>query len=130
MRYGVYCVYDMKRDRFVNEVQCASDDVAMREFESWYRTMVRPSRWETRKLGRYFLVKIAYADSRSRNGPEEKLPKPVVLMLDDDVRMSWSWFWMADPPANEAEDAELLADFERMDAVDAARLARRGNQAA
>lgn len=128
MKYGCYVGYDTKRDRFVMDFQAASDDVAKREFCNWYRAMVRPSRWEHRKLMRYSLCKLGYAEARV--GPREYLPKPLVLMWDEEVRMSHSWFWMADPPANASEDAELEAEFDRLDGLDAARLARRGNQAA
>lgn len=128
MAFGVYLAYDVKRDRFVMDFQAADDAAAKEEFSSWYRTTTRLSRWEHRKLLRYNLWRIGEADSR--NGPERKLPKPLLLMWDEEVRLSWSWFWMSDPPCNEEEDEWSRREFERLDALDAARLARRGNQAA
>lgn len=56
--------------------------------------------------------------------------RPVRLMDDDEVRLSYGYFRMCDPPNDEKEDAELEAEFDRLDGLDAARLARRGNQAA
>lgn len=124
MRFGLYVNYDSKRDRFVQMFEAASDDAAKNEFCFWYRAVVRPSRWEKRKLLRYALFLQAYVENRVTTW----LDKPVFLMWDEDVRMSHSWFWMADPPANAVEDEALEAEFDRLNALDAARLARRDNQ--
>lgn len=126
MSFGVYVAYDSKRDRFELQFHAASDDAAKREFCSWFREFIRPSRWEKRKVGRFTLWKLGTAENM--NGEVVKLPKPVILMFDDEVRMDWQWFWMSDPPACEADDEWLKAEFARLDGIDAERLARRGNQ--
>lgn len=126
MSVGVYVAYDSKRDRFELQFRASSDEAAKREFCSFFREFIRPSRWEKRKLGRFSLFKLGHQEGP--NDPVVKLPKPVCLMLDEDVRMDWQWFWMAEPPASEEDDKWLAAEYARLDALDAERIARRGNQ--
>lgn len=121
-----YVVYDLNRRRAALEFRAFSDAKACEEFASWYNRIVRPSRWATRKFGRYFLFREAViVDGRS-----EFLEKPVRLMDDDEVRLSFDYFRMCDPPNGDEEEAQLERDFEALDVVDRERLARRGNQAA
>lgn len=121
-----YVVYDKKRKRHALEFDAFGDDVAKREFSSWYNIVVRPSRWEARKLGRYFLFRVADFE----DGKPVFYERPLRLMDDDEVRLSYQYFRACDPPNDEADDREVEAEFDRLDALDAARLARRGNQAA
>lgn len=124
-RFG-YVIVDYNRKRYALEFDAFSDEQAKREFGSWYNLLIRPSRWETRKLGRYYL----YRQSRQEASGRVFLDKPVIVMEDEEVRLSYDYFRMCDPPATDEEQAELDRDFERLDAADRARLARRGNQAA
>lgn len=121
-----FSAYDGNRDRIVMDFRAFSDELAREEFSAWYRGIVRSDRWERRILGRYVLFRFA----RVVDGAEVKLPKPVVVMVDDDVRLSWSRFLLADPPEDDAAYEWLEREFERLDALDRERLARRGNQAA
>lgn len=123
--FGVYVAYDEKRDRFVLDFHAVSDEEAKREFVSWYRIMTRPSRWETRKLYRYHLFKLGTA---YRKDAEFLFKRPVHLMSDADVTLSWDVFVMSDPPATPEEAIACRAEFERVKALDDARIARKGNQ--
>lgn len=121
-----YVVWDDNRKRYALEFRAFSDEKAVMEFCSWYNRLVRPSRWSERKFGRYFLL----WQSRIVRGMPEFLEKPVILMEDDEVRLSYELFRLSDPPATDAEQEALDRDFEALDAVDRERLARRGNRAA
>lgn len=124
---GVYVGYDSKRDRYVLDFQAASDEAAKVEFGNWYRGLVTPSKWEHRVLLRYALFRIGSTDAQ---GAEVLLAKPVCILWDEDVRLSYMAMFHFDPPSTDAEMAELDAEFARLDALDAARIARRGNEAA
>lgn len=121
-----YIVFDANRRRVSLEFDAFSDEKAREEFSSWYNRIVRPSRWEARKFGRYWLYRECRVVGRDR----QYLEKPVRLMCDDEVRLSYWMFRMSEPPNDDAEQAELDAEFERLDKLDRERLARRGNQAA
>lgn len=123
---GVYVVYDGNRDRFVLDFRAFSEEKAREEFCVFYRNIVRSDRWEGRTLGRYVLVQLGTVV----DGCEVKFPRQRFLMWDDEVRLSWERFLLADPPEDDAALDWLEREFERLDALDAARLARRGNQAA
>lgn len=131
-----YVVYDFRRKRIAAHFAVyaadwkSADELAKREFSQWYRMIVRVSRWEHRKFFRYFLQREGVR-AGGRNGEIELFPvKDSDVMEDIEVRMSYTWFRMADPPNNEAEEAELEAEFDRLDGLDAARLARIANQRA
>lgn len=121
-----YVVWDDYRKRYAYEFRAFSHEKAKEEFSVWYNRIVRPSRWATRKFGRYFLVWLSNVVDRM----DEFLEEPVFLMDDDEVRLSYWMFRMSDPPATDAEQEELDRDFEVLDAADRERLARRRNQAA
>lgn len=121
-----YVIYDYKRDRDVMEFDAFSDEVAKREFSGFYNERIGTARWEARKFGRYFLFKHAkYVD-----GVRKWLGEPVMVMVDDEVRLSRQRWFMADPPSTPEEWEEDQREYDRLNGLDAARLARRGNQAA
>lgn len=117
-------VYDYNRDRFSYEFRCPSDEKGRDEFSYWYNVIVNPGRWEKRKLMRYFLVRFGSIV----DGAEVPLDRPLVLMHDVEVRLSYKYFWHCDPPGNDAEQDEIDREFARLDALDQARLARHGNR--
>lgn len=121
-----YVIWDHKRKRSAREFYAFTDDHARREFSAFYNEAVRPSRWEARSFGRYYL----FRDGVRRDGVLQCYERPYRLMDDDAVRLSYDHFRNCDPPANEAEEVELELEFDRLDGLDSARLARRGNQAA
>lgn len=118
---GVYMVYDFKRDLELQRYEGVSPEVAMREFSLFYREAVRD--WERRKFGRYYLFKIGVV----LDGLPVLAEKPSLVMEDDEVRLTFHKLFMGDPPNGEAEYAALEREFERLDALDAARLARKAN---
>ena len=118
---GLYMVYDFKRDLELQRYEGVSPEVAKREFALFYREAVRD--WERRKFGRYYLFRIgAIVD-----GLPVMAEKPSLVMEDDEVRLTFHKLFMGDPPNGEAEFAALEREFERLDALDAARLARKAN---
>lgn len=119
----VYEVFDVRRVRVAEEFVVLSEADARREFAVWYQTLVRPGRWEARKLGRYFLL--------SRLCDDDGALLPVArrfVMSDEDVRLDYEYARFCSPPCDASAAAELDAWFERVDAADAARLAARGNK--
>lgn len=116
-----YYVYDHRRDRVAFEFDAASDFAASLEFFDWYNRLVRPDRWEHRKLGRYWL----FAEQRSASG---ELLRPRPVSVDENVRLDKAWCRACDPPFDAASEAAFEAEFARLDALDMARLmARPGN---
>ena len=93
-----YVVWDDNRKRYALEFRAFSDEKAKEEFSSWYNRIVRPSRWATRKFGRYYLLKLC----RVVRGVEEFLAEPPILMEDDEVRLSYWLFRLSDPPCDDA----------------------------
>lgn len=117
-----FYVLDVRRDRDCHWIEAASEDLAREEFSSWYNRVVRPDRWEKRKLGRYWLM----AERRDASG--ELLDfKACFICNDEDVRLDADYFRMCDPPFDEANTLECEAEFSRLDGLDVARLAARGN---
>lgn len=118
---GLYMVYDFKRDLELQRYEGVSPEVAKREFGMFYREAVRD--WERRKFGRYYLFQIG----RVVDGLPVMAEKPLLVMEDDEVRLTFNKLLLNDPPNGEAEYAELEREFDRLDAIDAARLARKAN---
>lgn len=111
-----YDVYDMKRKRTVMEFESFSDELAFEEFGMFVREVIGGRAWETRTVDRYYLL-------RPEDGDE-------IVAEDWQVRLDWERFFYGDPPANDAEMAELQAEFERLDAVDLERIRARANRRA
>lgn len=124
-RFG-YFVWDTKRNRECFEFDAFGDEVAKREFSGFYNERIGTARWETRKFGRYILFRVA----RYEGGRRVLIDDPPVVMEDDEVRLSADRWFLADPPSTDAEFEEDQREFDRLDGLDAARLARRGNRAA
>lgn len=116
-----FYVYDFKRDRFPLEFIAPDEFAARAEFSDWYNRMVRPDRWEGRKLGRYWL----FEELRDDVG---ELVKPRRVMPDEDVRLCPLWFRCCDPPFDAESEAARDAEFARLDAADVARIFARGNR--
>lgn len=57
-RKFLYVVYDFDRDRYAHEFDAFDDGKARSEFETWYRSVVRPGRWENRKVDRFYLLRV------------------------------------------------------------------------
>lgn len=114
-----YYVYDFRRNSEAEEFWCESDELAVEEFAVWFNMVV--SSWETRTLGRYFL----FRDEVDAHG--EWVPPSSFLGVDEDVRLNRHWFFMRNPPHCEAAERALVAEFDRLDKVDADRLIERGN---
>lgn len=110
-----FVVFDVRRCRVAEYIVCADVEVARAEFASWYNMIVRPDRWEGRKLGRFFLMLDGDGGS-------------AVVMSDEDVRLDAEYFRFCDPPHDARSEAELAARIARLDALDAARLLARGNE--
>lgn len=118
---SVYGIYDFDRDRFPVEFEALSRGKALEEFSTFYNSMVPD--WEHRTLGRYFLVRLAVM----RAGVFERVED--VVATDEEVRLSYIAFREADPPHDAASEAALDREYRRLTSLDAARLARRANQA-
>lgn len=116
--FGFFYVYDYRRDRTVLEFHAKSDFAALEEFSDWYNRLVRPDRWEGRKLGRYWLF-------AERRDPSGELLRPRPVSLDENVRLSLDWFLSCDPPYDDTSLAACEAEFRRLDALDMARLLSR-----
>lgn len=113
-----YYVYDYRRDRSVMEFEAEGDEVAIREFADWYNRVVRPDRWEGRRLGRYWLFEFI------RNSAGE-LIEPRPLSVDENIRLSRMWMFVCDPPHDAEAWAAQDAEYARLDGLDVARLASR-----
>lgn len=118
-----FVVFDVRRCRNAEEMLVASADDAKREFASWYQTLVKPDRWEGRKLGRYFLLSME-TDAEGRLLPVSRR----FVACDEDVRLSYEYVRMTNPPHDDVSERELDEWFDRVDGADAARLAARGNR--
>lgn len=116
--FAAYYVYDYRRDRNAFEFEAASDLVALSEFAEWYNSVVRPDRWEGRRLGRYWLFCV-------QRGLDGSLLKPRPVSVDENVRLDKAAFFWADPPYDEASERRREAEFARLDALDMARLQAR-----
>lgn len=124
-RFG-YFVWDTKRNRECFEFDAFSDEVAKREFSAFYNERIGTARWEARKFGRYVLFRGArYVDRR-----RVLIEDPLLVMEDDEVRLSAHRWFHEDPPATDEEFEADQREFDRLNALDEARLARRRNQAA
>lgn len=121
-----YVIYDGKRDRWCLEFRAISDDVAFDEFSRWYNVLVRPSRWEKRKLGRYVLIK----EGDVVDGKTSYYHEPMLIMGDLEVRLSFEYFWHCDPPSCPEDDVEIETEFKRLDDLDVARIERNRNSGA
>lgn len=112
-----YVVLDSRTGMERLEMECLSDEVAIREFCVWYNILVRYDRWEHRRLGRYVLCEEL---------PElgsDGLPEWRAVFPDENVRLSWDYARMCDPPYDEASWDRLVSELERLDAIDVERLA-------
>lgn len=122
-----YSVLDFKRGQSVYRMECETDELAKAEFGWWYQNYVGMARWETRKFGRFVLAWMGFADADGvyHEAGEGGEGKPI--MLDIQVRLSYSRFRAGDPPGDAEEERELEADFERLDALDRERLELKAN---
>lgn len=114
-RFTSYYVYDYRRDATVHEFDAASDFAAHEEFSEWYNLLIRPDRWEKRRLGRYWL----FARQALEDGTALK-PRP--LSVDENVRLDAEYFFLSVGPAGERDLALMEAEFTRLDEIDARRL--------
>lgn len=117
MTDGFYIVWDSVRDRMPHEFVAVSDDAAMQEFCSWYNLLIPISRWEKRRVARYFLAKVGTVE----DGEKRRFVRPVIINEDWEVELDEFRFRMSDPPVNAAEEAEDAAEFARLRALDAER---------
>lgn len=115
-----YTVWDSVRDRMPHEFVALSEPAAISEFCSWYNLMVPVSRWEKRRLPRFYLVKGGLVI----DGVKRRFVRPVIIFEDWEVELDEFRFRMSDPPISPAEEAEDAAEYKRLCAVDAARRAR------
>lgn len=122
-RFARFVAYDGERDLFVHEFEAPDDASARAEFGHFYRQKVRGDRWETRTFGRYFLYHVGFLT----DGVPSSLEAPRLVMLDDEVRLDHRRFLFADPPHDEAAFQAAEAEFDRLDSLDAERLARKAN---
>ncbi|AXH77936.1 MAG: hypothetical protein [Microviridae sp.] len=117
----LYEVYDIERDLVRHEFECLDDDSARKEFSAWFNMQMRGDvfDWETRPLAECFLVHVADV---SADGGIRFLSPSRPMMADWEVRLSFIAFRMNDPPTTESEAEACLAEFNRLDALDVARL--------
>lgn len=120
--YLRFVSYDTRRHIFIQEFEAASDEAARSEFSWFYRARIGGA-WEHREFGRYVLLHVGFLT----DGVPSSLPDPRIVMLDDEVRLDYERFMLADPPETPAAEAEAEAEFARLDALDAERLARKAN---
>lgn len=122
-RFGRFVTYDAKRHVFIQEFEAPDDASARSEFSYFYRAKIGGAHWEHRKFGRFLLLQVG----ELVDGEPSSFPKPRVVMVDDEVRLDFDRFFLADPPPDAASEAEVWAEFNRLDALDAARLSRKAN---
>lgn len=119
----VYEVYDIERDLVLHVIECLDEDSARSEFSAWFNMQMRADvfDWETRPLAEVFLV---YVGDWSADDEFRVLSPSKPIMADFQVRLSFTAFRMNDPPTTEEEAAACVAEFERLDALDQARLSQ------
>lgn len=115
-----YVVFDLEQDRNAAEFERYEDAHAIEEFEMFYCERIGSKNWETRTFHRYFLVKTALVVGCEYR----RLPEPVGIMEDWQVRIGYRRFRMADPPIDDEAEKALEAEFDRIDALDVARIER------
>jgi len=124
-----FIMFDLKRRRSHQEIHAVDFAAAKKEFCAVFNLIVRPSRWEGRKLFRYILVHMGtvdadgvYTETASEGGNIE--------MVDAQVPLSYDYFRHCDPPGDASEERELQEDFDRLVALDKAMLEREANRIA
>jgi hypothetical protein len=122
-RFGRFVTYDAKRHVFIQEFEAPDDESARSEFSYFYRAKVGGDGWEHRKFGRFVLLQVGLLV----DGVASSFDKPRVVMLDDEVRLDFYRFLLADPPQDDDGFVQAQAEFDRLDALDLARLARKSN---
>jgi len=120
---GRYVTYDLKRDVFIQEFEAFDDASACAEFSYFFRHRIGSDGWEHRSFGRYFLMHVGSL----LDGELSSFPQPRVVMLDDEVRLDFETYWLADPPCDEASERSCEAEFDRLNRLDAERLERKAN---
>lgn len=119
--YTIYAIYDFKRDLMMDDMLFSDEQSARDEFSARYNALTK--NWLKRAIDRYVLVRLG----QRVDGVEHPCEKPVLLMWDVEVKLDYERFFAADPPFDEASEAAIEAEYDRLCSVDAERLARRRN---